>query len=206
MSIRDFFGRDKRGRWTKGFCPNPNGRPRKKPPISDADVGYFKQTAVEATINGEKRLLSRHELLLHSAYDQAIKGKSVSLARKLLDRFEDVDLMMAQARDVFQQDAEAFLKKCDETGEFDHTQANKLLALSEALNYGHKRKPPRLPRSTTPATWRNEPKPQSLLDLEKEEAAAFLDEARKRARRGGLPFSPEDEDDDNDNDDGSSKA
>ena len=74
----DDNGRDKHGRWKKGYCPNPKGRPRKEPDISDADVGWFKQRMVEATINGEKRWLTRHELLLHSMYEQAIKGKSVN--------------------------------------------------------------------------------------------------------------------------------
>ena len=93
MSDSDGFGRDNSGRWKKGFCPNPKGRPRNQPEISDSDVGHFKQRVVEVMINGEKRQLSRHELLLHSMYEQAIKGKSVNLARKLFDRFEDVDLM-----------------------------------------------------------------------------------------------------------------
>lgn len=101
----DGEGRDARGRWKKGYCPNLKGRPRKEPDISDADVGWFKQRMVEATINGEKRWLTRHELLLHSMYEQAIKGKSVTITRKLFDRFENVDDTWAQASDWLREKA-----------------------------------------------------------------------------------------------------
>ena len=37
----DNSGRDRNGRWRKGHCPNPNGRPRKKPEVSQADVNEF---------------------------------------------------------------------------------------------------------------------------------------------------------------------
>lgn len=198
MSYRDGFGRDNRGRWKKGFCPNPNGRPRKEPAISDSDVGWFKQRVVEVMINGEKRQLTRHELLLHSMFEQAIKGKSVNLARKLFDRFEDVDMTMAKARDVLNEDREAFLKKAYEGGKFDHKRANELIELQEMLNYGRKPKPrrkTRVRRKPGPATWRKGPKPQSLLDLEKKEAAEIRAEERERARKHGLPIEPEDDDD-----------
>lgn len=198
MSYRDCFGRDNRGRWRKGFCPNPNGRPRKKPAISDSDVGWFKQHVLEVMVNGEKRQLIRHELLLHSIYEQAIKGKSVNLARKLLDRFEDVDMTWAQARDTLKQDREAFLKNHHEGGKFDDKRARELIELEEMLSYGRKPKPrckTRVRRKPGSASWRKGPKPQSLLDLEKEEEAEIRAEERERARKLGLPIEPEDDDD-----------
>ena len=160
MSYRDGFGRDNRGRWRKGFCPNPNGRPRKKPVISDSDVGWFKQRVVEVMINGEKRELTRHELLLHSMFEQAIKGKSVNLTRKLFDRFEDVDLMRAQAREILHKDREAFLEDYYERDKFDDKRAKELIELHEMLSYGRKSKPPRKTRVRTKpvtATWRRGP-------------------------------------------------
>ncbi len=191
----DRFGRDRRGRWKKGFCPNPNGRPRKAPEISDSDVGCFKQRIVEVMINGEKRQLTRHELLLHSMFEQAIKGKSVLLARKLFDRFEDVDLTWEKMRDVYRQDREAFLTDYYEKGTFDDKRANELIELQEMLTYGHKPKPQRKPRfRRKPATWRKGPKPQSLLDLEKQEEAEILAEEQEWARRRGQPVEPEDDD------------
>ena len=194
MSDSDGFGRDNSGRWKKGFCPNPKGRPRKEPAISDSDVGYFKQRVVEVMINGEKRQLSRHELLLHSMFDQAIKGKSVNLARKLFDRFEDVDLMRAQAHEMLRNDREAFLEDYYERNKFDEKRAKELIDLHEMLSYGRKSKPPRKARVRTEPvtpTWRRGPKPQSLLDLEKEEEAEILAEEQARARRFGLPIEPE---------------
>lgn len=198
MSYRDGFSRDKRGRWKKGFCPNPNGRPRKEPEISDSDVGWFKQRVVEVMINGEKRQLTRHELLLHSMFEQAIKGKSVNLARKLFDRFEDVDMTWAQARDTLREDREAFLKDYHESGKFDDKRARELIELEAMLSYGRKSKPRRKSRIRPKpgfANWRKGPKPQSLLDLEKKEEAESLAEEREHARRLGLPI--EDKEDDN---------
>ena len=175
-------GRDFRGRWKKGHCPNPNGRPRKQPQVSDADVGWFKQSTVKVVINGEIRELTRHELLLHTMFDQAIKGKSAVIARKLFDRFEEVDKVWAQARDWYREHREIFLAK-DAKGEFDAKLGNELIAILEALNYGHAEKPPvkaRVRRTTAAPSWRKGPKPQAILDLEKEWAAA--DAARKAAR------------------------
>lgn len=174
-------GRDARGRWKKGHCPNPKGRPRKQPDISDADIGWFKQRIVDVTINGEKRQLTRHELLLHSMFEQAIKGKSVLMARKLFDRFEEVDMTWAKGRDWLKEKRERFLEDYYERNRFDEKAANEIIELQKMLSYDRKPKPRRKPRikaSAAPATWRNGPKPQSLLDLEKAEAEA---EAAERA-------------------------
>lgn len=182
----DGDGRDSRGRWKKGYCPNRNGRPRKEPDISDADVGWFKQRMVEATINGEKRWLTRHELLLHSMYEQAIKGKSVNITRKLFDRFENVDDTWAQASDWLREKREAFLNTYYDNGKFDDKLANEILEMQKMLTYGRKSKPrrrPRIKRNPGPATWRKGPKPQAILDLEKEWAEAEAAEKAARARK-----------------------
>lgn len=86
-------------------CPNPRGRPRKTPEISDADVHYFKDTLVE------QRRLSRHELLMHSMFEQAIKGESVLIQRKLFDRFEQLEETRAQADQYKELAAQAAFKK-----------------------------------------------------------------------------------------------
>ena len=136
MSDSKDKGRDQLGRWKKGFCPNPNGRPRKKPKISDSDVIFFKNTIVDVTINGEQRQLTRHELLLHSMFEQAIKGKSATAARKLFERFEDADMLITRARDDYREMRETFLEKYYEHGEFDEELAEELLRLLELLKYG----------------------------------------------------------------------
>lgn len=195
MAMGDGSGRDARGRWLKGFCPNLKGRPRKPPEISDADVGWFKQQVVEVSLNGEKRQLTRHELLLHSMFEQAIKGKSAALARKLFDRFDEVDMLWARVQDDLKTDREAFLEDYHQHGKFDAKRANAILELSEMLSYGRKPKGKRKPRCRSKsrfANWRKRPKPQSLLDLEAQEEAEILAEERERARRLGLDIDPED--------------
>ncbi len=165
----DNDGRDRRGRWVKGHCPNPTGRPRKMPQISEADVGFFKQTMVEATINGEKRYVSRHELLLHAMYEQALKGK-ISLARKLFDRFESVDTLWAEAHLIKKRIGEKLLEQYNRTGDFDEKLLTEYSELSRNLNYGQEAKPPRTRRTQAGAepNWRRRPKPQAVLDLERE--------------------------------------
>lgn len=54
------------------------------------------------------------------------------------------------------------------------------------LTYGRKPKPqrkPRIKRNPGPATWRKGPKPQAILDLEKEWAEAEAAEKTARARK-----------------------
>lgn len=115
-------GRDGNGRWKKGHCPNPNGRPKKKkkePEVSQADVYEFKQTMVEATVLGEPTQVTRHELLLMKVYENALKG-SVLAQRKLMDRFEKADETYAEARVHMDWVGRQLCKKHDETGEWDH--------------------------------------------------------------------------------------
>lgn len=183
-------GRDARGRWKKGFCPNPKGRPRKELEFSDADIGWFKQGIVEVMVNGEMRKLTRQELLLHSMYDQAIKGKSALAARKLLEYFMGVDRTWAEAHRQMRERSERYLHDYYEHGKVDNREAQEILALSDMWTFGLKPKPPRKPRikaPAEPATWRTNPKPQSLLDLEKEEAEA---EAKAEAAASGPRHEP----------------
>lgn len=169
----DWDGRDLSGRWCKGHCPNPKGRPRKKAPVSDADMNWFKNGVQDITINGVKRQLTRHEILLHSMYEQAVKGKSVNTAKKLLERFEQAALDRAEAylhlRDL-KAAIDASLKR---NGKHD----DKLLAdakeLMNVLNYGEERPPERKRRARTkvktsaPTLRRTEPKPEWVVEQER---------------------------------------
>jgi hypothetical protein len=181
----DFDGRDRRGRWVKGHCPNRNGRPRKKPVISDADVGYFKQQMVEATVKGEKCWLTRHELLLHSMFDQALKGK-VSMARKLFDRLESVETLWAEAQALLKRLAQQLLENYDETGKFDDKLLDEYETLRRGLTYDRAPQPERAPRRKAyaePPTWRTRPKPQAVLDLERQWAEEEAEEKARAAAR-----------------------
>lgn len=180
-------GRDLRGRWCKGHCPNPRGRPRKKATVSDADVMWFKNAVQEVSINGVKRLLTRHELLHHSMFDHAVKGKSVNIAKKLLELFEQADMERASAHFALRDMNAAIEAGFKRTGKYD----DKLLAdaaeLMKTFNHGAERAPERKSRVRKKAkanapTWRSEPKSDWLLEQEElwaeQEAAKVMARAR----------------------------
>jgi len=191
MSDDTIDGRDRNGRWTKGHCPNPKGRPRKKTPVSQADVMHFKQTMVDATIQGQPVQLTRHELLLHKMYENALKG-SVLVQRKLFDRFEQSDDTYEEGefhlRWLGRQITEGHAKtgKLDERLYDEYCQYYRLLRgheHHEAVNEGVRQPRNRAkPVEVTP-TWRKGPKPQAILDLEKEWAEAEAAEEAERAAR-----------------------
>lgn len=160
--------RDGQGRWQKGFCPNPTGRPRKKTEISDADVNHFRNGIQVVTINGEQRHLTRHEALLHAMYDKAMKG-SVLVMRKLFDRFEQSDSTMVEAQSVLRDLKDELLEKYRKNKVFDEKLNREIEELNEAVHGGHKPRPRRKPRLKVrdqPALWRKgQPQPQAVQDL-----------------------------------------
>jgi len=175
-------GRGENGRWKKGHCPNPNGRPRKKAEISDADVHHFMTTTVKATINGELRSVTRQELLLHKMYEQAIKG-SVTMQKKLFERFEASEETFAQLRMVYKDVSGQILDSYYKTGTFDDKLYDEYRELRYFITGGNPDRPApkrRKPRSKQKAAvapaWRKGPRPQSLIDLERRE-----DEEAERA-------------------------
>lgn len=196
MREDDGDSRDGRGRWRKGFCPNPRGRPRKKPEISDADVHYFMNSGITAKINGEERLMSRAELLIHSMFEQAIKGKNAMLARKLFERFEKAEETVALARMQLKAIGKNLLDDYYATGKLDPKLEADYRELAELLHIDIDRpvRRRRRLRFKPKGNWRKNPKPQSLLDLEKAEADAEAAlEAEWKASRG-MPTEPEEED------------
>ena len=191
MDDHDENGRDGRGRWKKGYCPNPNGRPRKKTPISEADVYYFKQTLVDAMIGGKPTQTTRHALLLHKMFEQALKG-SVLVQRKLFERFEQSDDTVVEAEIELRHLGRRILAHHDKTGTIDeqlYDEYRRLYALlngrehHEAVNEPDRR--PRDRRKPAPINlnWRKGPKPQAVLDLEAEWAAAEAAEKAAKAKK-----------------------
>ncbi len=91
--------RDSRGRWRKGHCPNPKGRPRKKPKEYPdlADIHFFGNTLIEIRVNGQTELVNRRAALLHKMYEDAMKGK-VSMQKFLFHEFEKNDERLAAIR------------------------------------------------------------------------------------------------------------
>lgn len=199
MSNGTMNGRDRNGRWTKGHCPNPNGRPRKKPQTSGSDVRYFKQTLVDATIQGKPVQLTRHELLLHKMFENALKG-SVLVQRKLFDRFEQSDDTFAEAEFHLRWLGRQICEAYDKTGQLDerlYDEYRRYYYLihgrehHEAVNEPKPRSRKRAQSTSSDASsWRTKPKPQFILDLEKEWAEA--EEAERAARATSKPGSSDD--------------
>jgi len=92
-------GRDARGRWRKGHCPNPQGRPRKQKfeNYDPSDIRHFANTQVELMMNGEPAKMDRRAALLFKTYESAMKGK-VSQQRYMMQLFEKNDLRLAEVR------------------------------------------------------------------------------------------------------------
>jgi len=198
MSNHDIDGRDRDGRWKKAYCPNPNGRPRKKPPKSQSDVMYFKQTLVDAAIQGQPIQLTRHELLLHKMYEKALQG-SVLIQRKLFDRFEQSEDPRADAEFHMRWLGRQITESYDKTGKLDerlYDEYRRLYYLLHGRDYllhgrehheavNETERPTRTRKTTDldPSSWRTEPKPQFILDLEQEWAEAEAAEEAERAAR-----------------------
>ena len=92
--MRTNKARDASGRWQKGHCPNPNGRPRKEAGPKDSDILHFKNGLIKLTINDKERLVTRHEALVHMMFAKAMKGGSVLITRLLYELFEGGDQTM----------------------------------------------------------------------------------------------------------------
>jgi hypothetical protein len=84
-------GRDAKGRWVKGTCGNPKGRPRKHK-FNTSGAYYFSKTLVEVTIEGQKRVMTRQEFTLYKAFEAAAKG-SIHAIKFLDQKFEQLDLV-----------------------------------------------------------------------------------------------------------------
>ncbi len=88
--------RDARGRWLPDHCPNPKGRPTKKPKkiIHESDLQVFAYTLVDVAANGQKETMTRRTALLNKMFESAMKGK-VSQQRFLYKEFERSDERLA---------------------------------------------------------------------------------------------------------------
>ncbi len=91
--------RDARGRWLPDFCPNPKGRPKKKPKVflDESDIRVFGNTLIDVVTNGQKETMLRRTALLNKIFESAMKGR-VSMQRFLYHEFERNDERLAAAR------------------------------------------------------------------------------------------------------------
>ncbi len=91
--------RDARGRWLPGNCPNPKGRPKKKPKVlpDQSDIHFFSNTMVDVLTNGQRETMDRRTALLNKIFESAMKGK-VSQQRFLYKEFERNNERLAALR------------------------------------------------------------------------------------------------------------
>lgn len=160
--MRNRSNRDKRGRWQKGFCPNPNGRPPKKERLSDADVLNFKNSQITMKLDGVDRQMSRHEWLMHRAYEIAMKNGSILAIRKLLDLFNEADMSLANALRALDSMRRAYAaqsnKGLPEVRKLadDIAEVERLLAPPETENPVRKRRSRKRVSPQSGANWRAE--------------------------------------------------
>jgi hypothetical protein len=91
--------RDANGRWKKGHCPNPKGRPRKRkdPNYDPSDIHYFKNTLIEVRTKDGPQLMDRRAALNNKMFEDAMRGK-VSMQRFMYAEFERNDERLAAMR------------------------------------------------------------------------------------------------------------
>ena len=91
--------RDSNGRWLAGHCPNPKGRPKKKPKVflSEYDIRTFGNMQIDIVANGEEVTMDRRTALLNKIFESAMKGK-ISSQRFLQQEFEKNDERIAAVR------------------------------------------------------------------------------------------------------------
>ena len=91
--------RDSNGRWLAGYCPNPKGRPKKKPKVflSEFDLRTFGNMQIDIVANGQEVTMDRRTALLNKIFESAMKGK-VSSQRFLHKEFEKNDERLAVVR------------------------------------------------------------------------------------------------------------
>ena len=94
--------RDAKGRWRKGHCPNPKGRPRKQvmEDYNPGDLRHFRNSMIDVMSGGQKVTMDRHAALIHKMYESAMKG-SVTSQRFLYKEFERNTERLAQMRILY---------------------------------------------------------------------------------------------------------
>ena len=95
--------RDARGRWLPGNCPNPKGRPKKKPTVrpDQSDIHFFRNTVIGVLTSGQKEMMDRRTALLNKMFESAMKG-NVSLQRFLYKEFQKNDELLAATRNHYE--------------------------------------------------------------------------------------------------------
>ena len=134
--------RDNRGRWRKGHCPNPKGRPRKKRSsnYNPSDIQHFMNTQVELMVGGEPQKLVRKAALMSKIFESAMKGR-VSQQRFLYELFEKSEAELSELRQYYVAFVSEWItdnpyfKSIDES--LTLQQRHTLLSMATTLNHYH---------------------------------------------------------------------
>ncbi len=91
--------RDARGRWMKGHCPNPKGRPKKirLGNYDPSDPRHFFSTLVEVMTADGPQAMDRRTALLYKVYEGAMTSKVTSM-RMMMAMIKENDQQMAELR------------------------------------------------------------------------------------------------------------
>jgi hypothetical protein len=92
-------GRDAKGRWVAGHCPNPKGRPKKRrcKNYNPSDIRHFMSTQIEVNTADGPQAMDRRTALLIKLYENAMKGKP-SAQRLILSMTEKSDKELVELR------------------------------------------------------------------------------------------------------------
>ena len=131
-------GRDARGRWKKGHCPNPKGRPKKErfKDYNPSDTRHFFNTQIEVmTAEGPQRM-DRRAALLHKVFEKAMKG-GVTAQRLALAMIAENDQRLAELRFHYERMETELIHENPNFKSLDESltisQRNELLGLATAL-------------------------------------------------------------------------
>ena len=140
--VEEKNSRDNRGRWRKGHCPNPKGRPRKNrsSTYDPSDIRHFMNSQVELMVGGEPRHLDRKAALMSKIFESAMKGR-VSQQRFLYGIFEKSEAQLSELRQQYHALVSEWIidnpdfKGLDES--LTHHQYHTLITLAATLNHYH---------------------------------------------------------------------
>ena len=99
MKVAPMEGRDKRGRWIKGHCPNPKGRPKKMrfKDYNPSDPKHFFSTQIEVKTADGTQAMDRKAALLHKMFETAMRG-GVMAQRMAWEMIKETEQQIADLR------------------------------------------------------------------------------------------------------------
>ena len=133
-------GRDARGRWKTGHCPNPNGRPKKRrhEDYSPRDLRDFMNTQIEVTTAEGTQRMDRRTAFMNKVFEGAMKGKATAM-RMLMADIKESDRQLAELRLHYDRMLAALILDNPDFKSFDESLSRQqridMLEMASALNH-----------------------------------------------------------------------